>query len=834
MSPLDPALHGAWVVDLRVRALVGEASCTYGLSGDLDGARRLVAEALVVAEAGGHHELSAVAHGQDGLLLLRSGDARGAAAAFDRALSAADPENHRDLAVLHINRGAAAGELRDLDADLRHHQIALHHARLDGNDRYAAFALFNIGFAYYLRGDFHRALRNMEESSALQPEGPDGWSEVGRAQVLLDAGLVTEAEKVLADSADMLSAEDLTGEMADALLARARCAILLRRPEEALRWAGRSRRAFARVGNDSWALAARITALEARLALDRERGTARRTTLRRRRDDALTLASEGGDESAAPSREAAVAARLLAAEWSLLAGDHDRAAEIVGEVPRLGSSPLPLRIHHESVRAQVAFAGGDRRRGLLAVRRGHRVLADHRARLGSVDTVTAAAAHGTRIARVDVEAALATRRPWAVFDALERGRAAYAGAARVRPPDDEQLAELLTMARAAAEDARELATSTDPGDRARAAKRSADAHRLQQRARRRSWQLAGTGDRTIPEPTTARDLIRDLRAACSDAVVVSYLLTERVTAVRLDATGARLVELGSSAEAAELARRVRQDVDVLANGLIPAPMREVAATSARRSLERLDDLLLGPLEVHGPLHVAARDGLLAVPWASLPSRAGIATSVDSWVARYEPVDGGDRARAARALVVAGPGLAAADDEARLVAEEWVAADPRTGERATCAAVRESLADVQVVHLAAHGVHEPDNPLFSFVRLADGPLYAHELDGVNLRGTVVVLSACEVGRASVRLGGEPLGLTSVLLRLGARAVVAAVAPLRDEVAARVMPRLHSALRDGREPATALALAVAPEPEPVPLVCFGPLAVERDVQETTATV
>jgi len=76
---------------------------------------------------------------------------------------------------------------------------------------------------------------------------------------------------------------------------------------------------------------------------------------------------------------------------------------------------------------------------------------------------------------------------------------------------------------------------------------------------------------------------------------------------------------------------------------------------------------------------------------------------------------------------------------------------------------------------------------------------------------------------VRIGGEPLGLTSVLLRLGARAVIASVAPLRDDVAARTMPVFHGGLRAGALPGEALAAAVANEDEPVPLVCFGPLVV-----------
>ncbi|GAA1974860.1 CHAT domain-containing protein [Isoptericola halotolerans] len=801
---------------MRVRALIGEASCVYGLTGDLAGARRLIGEALAAAQV---PALAAVVHAQDGLLLLRSGDAVAAARTFDRALSTADPENHRDLAVVHINRGAAAGEMGDLDADLRHHELALHHARRAGHDLYAAFALFNLGFGNYLRGDIPAALNQMEEAAALQPGGPDGWSEVGRAAVLLDAGLVTDAEKVLAGAVDLLTSEDLTGERGDAALGRAQCAILLRRYDEAVRWADRSRRAFLLVRNEAWALRASAVGLEALLAADRDGRPSRRATRRARRERSLALAGDAERRGRGAGAVVAVTGRLLAVEWSLLAGDVGRAGEIAGTLPpRLSAdNPLPLRVHHQSVLAQVAFARADRRAGLRAVRRGQEILADHRARVGSVEAVAAAAAHGGRLARVDVEAALATGRARAVFDATERGRAAFAGAARVRPPDDPELADLLTRARRAGEEARELGASPDPADRKVGARRELESRKLQERARRRSWRLAGAGER-MPTAATASAVVERLRCVAPDAVLVSYLLTDRVTALRVASDGVRSSELCPAPEVLELARRVGQDLQVLANRLIPAPLREIAATSARRSLARIDTLLLEPLGVGGTLHVAARGALLGIPWAAMPSRAGHGTWVNSWadlgsVGRPAGVD--------RAVVVAGPGLVAAEEEARLVAEVWDDVQVLTGPEATCAATTRAWVGAGVVHLAAHGTHEPDNPLFSSVRLADGALYAHELDGADLRGAVVVLSACEVGRSSSRIGGEPLGLTSVLLRLGARAVVAAVAPLRDDVAARVMPRLHRELRDGADAATALARAVRPEPEPVPLVCFGPL-------------
>lgn len=291
-----------------------------------------------------------------------------------------------------------------------------------------------------------------------------------------------------------------------------------------------------------------------------------------------------------------------------------------------------------------------------------------------------------------------------------------------------------------------------------------------------------------------------------------------VLAVRVSARGSRLVRLASRAAVAEQVRRARADFAVLSNVLIPVPMREAAVGSLSRTLAALDDALVVPLEADGDLHVAARDLLLALPWASLPSRRGLRTWANSWVDLRvgEPVH-----RTDEALVVAGPGLRFSGAEAKLVASVWEGAEALAGEEATCEAVVDGLRTAGVVHLAAHGTHETDNPLFSSLRLADGPLFAHELDGTDLHGVVVVLSACEVGLSTPRIGGESLGLTSVLLRLGARAVIASVAPLRDDVAARVMPSLHAELRDGAMPGTALARAVADEPEPVPLVCFGPL-------------
>ncbi|WP_418277880.1 CHAT domain-containing protein [Isoptericola jiangsuensis] len=793
---------------LMCRSHLGLALCGYELTGDLRAALVALDEAATWAAADPRTALSFAVCGQRGLLHLRSGDVDSAIAAFEEADAfAADAEGH-DRAVMLLNRGSLRLERMEIDAATTDLESCVELATAAQDDLVASKAQHNLGYAHFLRGDLPRALREMDESARRAADRPAAVGLLDKAQVLIEAGLITEAEIRLAQARSLLQRHRSLRDLAEVDLARTRCLVDLQRPAEARLIARRTARRSRALGTETLTARAELAELTALVHIDRAEGVSPRVA-RARAAAAVELA---GSSCWRPADPEPTTARLLGAEWAIMAGDRAWYETLLQGLPRRTRASVADRVHRAAVTAQAAFEDGDRRAGLRAVRRGHAVLAEHRARLGSVDAVASAAIHGARLGVVDVQAALSTGRPAAVFDAVERGRAAFAGAARVRPPQDEELADLLVRARRTAEVARELRAAGESS----ATRLAVEVRSLQEQARQRSWQLRGSTGELVPRAATTRSVTAALASEAPGAAVVSFLLTECVTAVRVDARGARLVELCPLPEVTELSRRVGHDLEVLANRLIPASMRQVAAASARRALGRLDDVLLAPLEVDGPLYVAARDGLLSLPWSSMPSRAGRATRVHSWVDLREtspPPNGRG------VLVVGGPDVESAEQEAGVVAAEWDDALLLTGADATCAATVAALSSASVVHVAAHGVHVPDNPLFSFVRLCDGPLFAHELDGIDLAGVVVVLSACEVGRAETRVGGEPLGLKSVLLRLGARAVIASVAPLRDDVAARVMPRLHAALAAGVPPSTALASAVAPEPEPVPLVCFG---------------
>ncbi len=112
-----------------------------------------------------------------------------------------------------------------------------------------------------------------------------------------------------------------------------------------------------------------------------------------------------------------------------------------------------------------------------------------------------------------------------------------------------------------------------------------------------------------------------------------------------------------------------------------------------------------------------------------------------------------------------------------------------------------------MHVAAHGIHQDESPLFSSVVMGDGPVFAHEFQRTGIGAEHVVLSSCEVGRTHVRAGDEALGLTASLLATGVRSVVAAVGPVGDEDAHAVMSAYHQVLAQGLDAAEALEIASA---------------------------
>ena len=612
----DPRFDGVPQTDkayVQARALVGEASSLVETGGDVARALMLLTEADDLAVSHDLKALRGAILGQRGLLKHRTGDLDGALSDITSALEPGIDKEPRDSIKLLLNRGSLRLDRGEADEAIEDLRASVELAETSGEAMLAVLATHNLGYAQYLRGDLPAALSLMRRAAAEASDDQLAALDVDQAQVLYEAGLLAEAVKVLESARLTLQATRMSRDLADVELHLSRCLRDLRRYEPAAAAARSAARRFARLGNEPWRLRAEIAQLQARLGTYQFRSGVPRAVARERAESALRLAAQGGELGPTATLGIVVPARLMAAEWLLMARDVERARALVEGLPRdLRYASLPVRLQREAVLAQIAFADLDRRAGRTAVARGQRILATHRASLGSVDAVTASAVHGLRLQYLDVKWAMRRSKGDAVFDALERGRATFSGPGRVRPSADARMAELLVKARAEIESARLLGPTASGQGLAARQQHLQEARRLQELARARSWHLSG--ETRPPRPVTARRLRSALRGSpAASAVVVNLaMLDGRVIAVRSDRNGTSLHRLAPLSDVVERARRARADFEVLANPLIPAALRTSAHASLDRVLRWLDDELVAPLAVEGDLHLAVRGMLLTV------------------------------------------------------------------------------------------------------------------------------------------------------------------------------------------------------------------------------
>ena len=200
-------------------------------------------------------------------------------------------------------------------------------------------------------------------------------------------------------------------------------------------------------------------------------------------------------------------------------------------------------------------------------------------------------------------------------------------------------------------------------------------------------------------------------------------------------------------------------------------------------------MLVAPLGVAGrELVIVPTGGLHALAWSVLPSLAGrtfaVAPSAAAWMRAAAIAN-----RPGHDVVIAGPGLRAAESEVA----DLAAGRPGTRHlvEPTAEEALAALDGARLAHVAAHGEFRADNPLFSCLHLADGPLTAYDLQRLRWPPLVLVLSSCESGLTGVAAGDELLGLAAVLLCVRHRAVIASTA-LCPTTRPRLMLRLHAAL------------------------------------------
>jgi CHAT domain-containing protein len=793
---------------LRARIEISRAFSEYELSG-LDRGLAVLSTISSDPTMRADPEIGIHLHLQEGFMRVRGGDFERSLEELDRAVALIEQADQAAGCNALVNRGMVHLYLGHIAAARTDFQQASDRAQKNGLVVENLKARHNLGCVEFYAGNLALALRIMDENSDVTVDVSSAVAYLDRAKVLIEAGLHREADESLVQAQGAFRAQRLWHDVGEVELARAECALLDGETLLARQLAGKARDRFRRRGNDAWRRQAELVLLQADLAAGRPGA--------RLAPPARRLVVEFLDQGLGAQ---ARLAQLIAADALLRAGRPGDARQVADNLTAQKFDPIAVRLYDFYVRAQLARAETDDGAARRNVRNGLNELAAYQASFGSIDLQSGSAVHGRRLADLDVEMALADGRPAALLEAVERGRATSTRLIPVESPADEEAAALLADLRRTVEVIRAAEAEPEPGDLRATRERVAE---LQQLLRARAWHTDGSRQ-AVRAPKAGRLLGELASAGCALLCYVQVgdqlhvLSAEPGRPLRRHALGAveAIVELG---------RRARADLDVIAGGRLPGPLVAAVHKSLRRSLGELAAALIGPVGLGDePVVIVPTGALATLPWGNLRPLLGrpvsVAPSGAAWLAARAPRADIVAAAGVSVEVFAGPGLVRADEEARAIARLWPGAVARTGAEARQEPMVAALAQATVVHVAAHGEHQAENPLFSALRLADGPVYAYELDQRAQAAEHVVLSACELGQATIRPGDEALGLTSALLHLGTRSVVAGVARVNDDVAAEVMIRYHAALSAGVDSARALADACAAEVElPAPFVCFG---------------
>ncbi|NET72713.1 MAG: CHAT domain-containing protein, partial [Sphaerospermopsis sp. SIO1G2] len=127
-------------------------------------------------------------------------------------------------------------------------------------------------------------------------------------------------------------------------------------------------------------------------------------------------------------------------------------------------------------------------------------------------------------------------------------------------------------------------------------------------------------------------------------------------------------------------------------------------------------------------------------------------------------------------------------------------------------LRKNASESNIIHIAAHGIYESKNALFSRLFLDkddqnDGRLHVYEVYELDLeKANLIVLSACETNVGDLSKGDEVVGLNRAFIYAGTSNIIASLWTVPDQETANLMKDFYTNLRnDGMSKAEALRKA-----------------------------
>ena len=682
---------------------------------------------------------------------------------------------------------AESGDTRTAMSDLEWsyaHQVA------HGDATDAAVILWNMGSVLAMSGDVPSALAMFDRAEAQLTEldRPERW--IYRSDVLFGVGLIQEAAGNARLAVDQLDGRGWDSLESEARLQYALCLLALPRPDhaEVQRQAGIAHRLLVSQNRPEWSAVADYV-----LTKDALLDSPSAELLVRVEEVADTLARSGHTGHAADLR-------ITAGRFALANGDPARGRQILAPLAeqRRGRS-LHVRTRASFALGLLAEADGAQASAERHLRAAWRSVETQMSTLGATELRAGAALHARSLVIAGARVAMASGSTARLFAWGERGRVATLRYPPSTAPRDPDLARALTHLRwsRASEEQAHL-----DGDQARGPEGA--------RRRAESEVVRLTRARAGTQTGLATVNATDVRELLSDEAFVQFLEVEgdlwAITVTEVRATRHRL---GTTAEATAALETLSFAMSRILSGF-GAATRDALLRVLQGAASTLDGLLLAPLAARlGGRHlvVCPTAALAATPWTLLETCRDRVVTVAPSATLWCRARTRSRPTTRPVLAVAGPGLPGARQEAEDVARLHPGAAALTGSAAQVGTVLDLAPDVGILHLATHGRLRKDNPLFSELQLADGPLMGYDFESLPRVPDCVVLSACSSGAGHAVVADETLGLAWTLLGLGSSTVIAPLYVVPDTATRHLMVDVHRRAAAGASTSVALSQARA---------------------------
>ncbi len=302
-----------------------------------------------------------------------------------------------------------------------------------------------------------------------------------------------------------------------------------------------------------------------------------------------------------------------------------------------------------------------------------------------------------------------------------------------------------------------------------------------------------------------------------EAVLVSYFVSERrmlIWTVRRDGIKAVPVDINASS-LARLVREYRaaitqrQTANILALG---DQLYDLLITPVKKELIGAKKLFIVPT---GMLHYLPFSGLNASGEHFLAQDLSISILPNASSIYY--LDKEVTQDLTHILAVGNPrlkdaglSLQFAEEEIKAICKDFPKKEVLTGTLARESVFRQKdITDIGVIHIAAHGEFNVQDPLKSALLLAgddqyDGNLQTFEIYSLTMNPRLVVLSACESGIGEIEGGDEVQSLNRAFLYAGAGSVVASLWNVNDLATSVLMEQFYKNL-ETMDKAQALRMA-----------------------------